>query len=117
MSGDTIALHDGTILTGVHMPDECLGPNCCIHNPSDHPLRETPLAWLGEIRAMFRVCEHGYFHPDPDDLAFLMQAWRTRDVEAISSVHLMRENCDGCCHESASSRAGDAIRQPETENE
>ncbi len=104
---DTIALHDGTILEGVHPEGTCYGPNCCIHNPSDHPLNTAPLAWMGEIRAMFRVCEHGFMHPDPDDLAFLMATWRFIDVEAITSVHLMRENCDDCCQREPSSAVPD----------
>lgn len=44
-----------------------------------------------------RVCEHEYFHPDPDDLQFKMSMMDWMTVEAISSVHLVSENCDGCC--------------------
>lgn len=91
-------LHNGMLLTNVHEEDECLLGHCSIHNPSDHPLRDEPLTWWGEgINAMARVCEHGFTHPDPDDIAFKMATGQWIAVEAISSVHLMKENCDGCC--------------------
>ena len=94
---NSITLYDGSTLRGVHAPTDCLGEYCCIHKPSDHPLRYAPLAWMGEIRSMFRVCEHGFFHPDPDDIRFLMGVGQWLRVEAITSVHLMKENCDECC--------------------
>ncbi len=95
---DVIALHDGTIMSGVHTAGSCFGPNCCIHNPSDHPLNTAPLSWMGgSVRAMSRVCKHGFHHPDPDDIAFKMLLLDWMTVEAITSVHLMKENCDGCC--------------------
>ena len=92
-----IKLYDGSTLTGVHEPDECALEHCCIHNPSDHPLKDAPLLWMGELRAMYRVCEHEFFHPDPDDLQFMLASWRMADAEAIASVHMMSEHCDGCC--------------------
>lgn len=99
---DTIALHDGTILTNVHPADKCLLANCCIHHPSDHPLNAAPLAWMGEqIPVMHRVCEHGLRHPDPDALRFAMVRGDWMVVEAVSSVHLVEENCDGCCRADA----------------
>ncbi len=67
---DLIVLHDGTTLT-THGPARCLGPHCCIHNPSDHPLKDAPLQWMGgKLNMMFRVCEHEHLHPDPDSLDF-----------------------------------------------
>ena len=106
---ETIALHDGTILTGVHDGDRCFGPNCCIHNPSDHPLNTAPLTWLGPpILAMGRVCEHGMYHPDPDDMRFKIGTLDWMTAEAIASVHLVDENCDGCCRKPIrSSSTGD----------
>lgn len=98
MSGDTIALHDGTILSGVHPATMCLLGNCCIHNPSDHPLNTAPLSWMGhDIRIMHRVCEHGLQHPDPDAIQFAMTVGDWMTVEAVTSVHLVEKNCDGCC--------------------
>lgn len=95
-----IVLNDGTILARVHGPEECQPENCCIHNPSDHPLRDAPLAWLELLGGgvMGRRCEHGLWHPDPDALAFLMATFQWMKAEAVTSVHLVRENCDGCCH-------------------
>ena len=97
---ELIALHDGTILQNVHPAGTCALEHCCIHNPSDHPLRGAPLAWMGPpIRSMARVCEHGLHHPDPDDLAFKAATLDWITMEAITSVHLVAENCDGCCRE------------------
>lgn len=97
MTADLI-LHSGATLTGIHAEDECFLEHCCIHNPSNHPLRDAPMDWWGEFRHMVRVCVHGVSHPDPDDLAFKMATLDWITVEAISSVHLMEESCDGCCH-------------------
>lgn len=92
-----IRLGDGRVLTAIHEEGTCFGEFCAIHRPSDHPLRDAPFDWFDEIRYLYRVCEHGFHHPDPDDIAFhqLIGDWAT--VEAVCSVHLMRENCDGCC--------------------
>lgn len=97
---DIIALHDGTILTNVHSANSCDLEYCCIHNPSDHPLRNAPLTWMGPpIRTMGRVCAHGKYHPDPDDLAFKTATLDWIATEAIMSAHMVVENCDGCCRE------------------
>lgn len=55
------------------------------------------MGWYDDIRHLTRVCEHGLHHPDPDDIQFKMMIGDFMTVEAISSVHLVRENCDGCC--------------------
>lgn len=58
-TGQTLAVHaDGT----------CFGPNCCIHNPSNHPMRDFKRRWVGDLGCMERICPHGVGHPDPDDL-------------------------------------------------
>ena len=94
-----VILHDGRTLN-THSPEQCgLKDYCCIHNPSDHPLKDAPFEWLDEIKAIYRVCEHGVLHPDPDSLRFRMAVGDFSMVEAISSVHLVEENCDGCCHD------------------
>lgn len=90
-------LYGGGKLLGIHSEDSCLLDHCAIHNPSDHPLNAAPFSWFEEVRALNRVCGHGFHHPDPDDLRFKMFAGDWITVEAISSVHLMKENCDGCC--------------------
>jgi hypothetical protein len=95
-----LTLDDGTILGNVHEREDCEPDHCCIHNPSDHPLREASLSWLrlGEKNGvMGRRCAHGFWHPDPDALAHLLATLQWALAEAVSSVHLMREKCDGCC--------------------
>lgn len=85
MSG-TFDVSNG-LLRNVHSETSCAGQNCCIHNPSDHPLADRPLLWRDDRRIMERVCEHGIGHPDPDDAAF-RALMGDRDT-----VH----GCDGCC--------------------
>lgn len=63
-----------------HPPSRCEGRHCCIHNPSDHHMRNWPLHWRSDIRLMERICPHGVGHPDPDDLQ-------------NNHIH----GCDGCC--------------------
>lgn len=93
---EPIALHDGRILQ-VHDAGTCFTPlACCIHHPSDHALNTAPLDWWQGV-GMMRVCEHGFRHPDPDDIAFKMSTGNFIMVEAISSVHLVSDHCDGCC--------------------
>lgn len=64
---------------------------CCIHNPSDHPMRDFPRHWRGDKGIMERICPHGVGHPDPDDLAFKLYMRGPRVWH--HSVH----GCDGCC--------------------
>jgi hypothetical protein len=85
LSDGTFQLPNGLILKYVHRPDTCKGPNCVIHNPSDHPLRQFPLHWRGDIGLMERICTHGVGHPDPDHLA-----WDPREGMGI-------HGCCGCC--------------------
>jgi hypothetical protein len=71
-------------LVGVHDPVECAGRYCCIHNPSDHPMRNWEQLWRDDRGLMERVCEHGIGHPDPDD---------PKSANALERMH----GCDGCC--------------------
>lgn len=66
---DVIMLYDGTPLR-THPRIRCSG-YCAVHFPSAHPLLDAPVAYLAEANALFRICEHGAIHPDPDSLAFL----------------------------------------------
>jgi hypothetical protein len=68
----------------VHPKSKCKGNHCCIHNPSDHHMKEWPQNWMGDRGIMERICRHGIIHPDPDDPAF---------KNPIEGVH----GCDGCC--------------------
>lgn len=75
-----------------HAPTECqFEGQCCIHSPSIHAMMNWPQEWVPYIRQMFRVCEHGMFHPDPDDVFY-----RAR-VLGQDSPHYSA--CDGCCPE------------------
>lgn len=72
----------------VHNRAKCAGQNCCIHNPSNHHMREWPQNWRDGRGVMERICPHGIGHPDPDDPAF------QNEYEAV-------HGCDGCCDTSS----------------
>ena len=75
------------LLSNVHPVSVCADGPCCLHNPSDHPLRDAPLRWRPG-RRMERVCWHGIGHPDPDDLAH-----RRASGHPDTAAHA----CCGCC--------------------
>lgn len=87
---DVIATHTGQVVE-VHDPQRCAGQFCCVHNPSDHPLRDAPLHWRSDRMLMERICVHGIGHPDPDGLAYMRRAWVPGADGA--GVH----GCDLCC--------------------
>lgn len=80
------------VIHNVHPRVVCSGHACCIHNPSDHLMKDFPLNWRDDRGIMERICPHGIGHPDPDDAAY--RAWVALDGEA-DTVH----GCDGCCSE------------------
>lgn len=71
---------------------DCDGHPCCIHDPSDHPMRDFPLFWRADRGLMERTCPHGIGHPDPDDIAHKRRA-RGEKFARYESIH----GCDGCC--------------------
>lgn len=75
----------------VHERGQCAGEHCCIHNPSDHPLRDAELNWRADRRIMERFCSHGVGHPDPDDISFRVN--KLGEDPKYAGVH----GCDGCC--------------------
>jgi hypothetical protein len=79
---DVIVLHDGTTMQ-THGPAQCALDHCCIHRPSDHPLKTAPLHWIPSINLMMRVCPCGELHPDPDSAAWL----RTRFMPMADIWH------------------------------
>ena len=87
IAGEFFTLADGSRLV-VHSSKECAGRNCCIHNPSDHPLKDAPLNWRPDRGIMERICKHGVGHDDPDDLAY-----REMTGREASGTH----GCCGCC--------------------
>lgn len=67
---------------------------CCIHRPSNHPLRHAPLNWRSDRGLMERICEHGVGHPDVDDLAHKKRVMEPGRYESYAfEIH----GCDGCC--------------------
>lgn len=80
-TGQTVIVHD---------KEDCQGRHCCIHNPSNHIMKDWPTHWRDDRKLMERICKHGVGHPDPDDLAHKKSIGF--DVEVIG-VH----GCDGCC--------------------
>jgi len=71
-----------------HNPTSCAGQNCCIHNPSNHHMKDWLMVWRSDKGVMERVCEHGVGHPDPDDAAY-----NTKIEKSYLNIH----GCDGCC--------------------
>ena len=77
----------------VHDEKDCEGHNCCIHNPSDHHMKNWPTHWRDDRGLMERICPHGIGHPDPDDIDFKKRNFGEK-VASTESVH----GCDGCCN-------------------
>lgn len=76
----------------VHSGEDCRGRHCCIHNPSDHAMKDWPTHWRADRGLMERLCSHRVGHPDPDDIAFKCTN-KGDDYARIESIH----GCDGCC--------------------
>src|SRR5690348_18445123 len=59
-------------MTNVHAEGSCVGEHCVLHRPSEHTMREWDMAAayvpsdIGLLVMMYRVCEHGIWHNDPD---------------------------------------------------
>ncbi len=83
---------DPSLLVNVHPPSECEGHPCCIHNPSDHHMRDWPQNWRSDRGLMERICPHGIGHPDPDHLDHI-ERHLGREAAEGESTH----GCDGCC--------------------
>ena len=81
-TGQTVWVHDKKM---------CAGEHCCIHNPSDHHMKNWPTHWRDDRGLMERLCKHGIGHPDPDDLAFK----KRNSLPDAKGIH----GCDGCCNE------------------
>ena len=86
-----VQVNVGRARVRLHKAKNCAGEYCCLHRPSDHPLKDAPMI-LRMDRGMLieRVCEHGTGHSDPDSVAFLASTGSKDD-----GTH----GCDGCCTE------------------
>lgn len=51
--GDDVILSSGQTINNFHKDNNCFGDFCPVHNPSDHTMREWPLAFNG--RHMVRI--------------------------------------------------------------
>lgn len=76
----------------IHSVDKCEGTFCCIHNPSDHHMKDWPMTIrLDRVGALAeRRCIHGVGHPDPDSLAYIDTLIGEENSEGV-------HGCDGCC--------------------
>ena len=77
-----------------HEKKDCRGESCCIHNPSDHHMKDWPQFWRDDKGMMERICQHGVAHPDPDDIAFQLG-----DIGNEEASWVKLHGCDGCCRE------------------
>lgn len=74
-----------------HSEAVCSGNACCIHNPSDHHMREWKQWWRDDIGLMERMCPHGIGHPDPDHMTFVLSS------RPLDGSPMGLHGCDGCC--------------------
>jgi hypothetical protein len=77
------------VMTKVHEANDCIGPQCSLHNRSNHPMREFPQVWRSDRHLMERQCPHGIGHPDPDD----PKIYNAPEGKNYELIH----GCDGCC--------------------
>ena len=78
----------------VHNKEDCEGEYCCIHNPSNHIMKDYPTHWRDDRQVMERICKCGVGHPDPDDLAFKKRIMGEEEYNKHAfGVH----GCCGCC--------------------
>lgn len=50
----------------------CRGRYCAIHNPSNHYMKNWPQQFEPKLYEMYRICEHGYKHHDPDHVDYMV---------------------------------------------
>ena len=72
----------------------CMKYGCCIHNPSNHSMKDFPTNWRFDADIMERVCPHGIGHPDPDSVDYVRRKFGKK-AASRASVH----GCDGCCRD------------------
>lgn len=58
--------HRSGQLLVTHSPDACKGTFCCVHNPSNHHMRDWPQHYRVDRGITERICPCGVGHPDPD---------------------------------------------------
>lgn len=94
----------GVMNLRTHPRSECAdrGIPCCIHEPSDHHMRDWPMLWRADTGVMERTCPHGVGHPDPDHMAYVRsltpphRCVYNRDQELDFDDWLDLDDQDGC---------------------
>lgn len=66
-------LPGGQVIWNVHIPEQCAGQPCCIHNPSDHPMRGWVMSYSSSGIMYRQNPDNGELVVDPDDPAALPQ--------------------------------------------
>lgn len=74
-----------------HGPSVCDGWPCCIHRPSRHGMRTWPLYLdqSGPMPLMWRICDHGVGHVDPDAVEWIRRT--------AFEILVDNDECDECC--------------------
>jgi hypothetical protein len=87
-----LGIQQGRTLIRTHPLSQCEGREipCCIHNPSEHHMREWEMNWRADTRVMERICPHGIGHPDPDHMAYVESLNQGLEWQGL-------HGCDGCC--------------------
>lgn len=86
---------EGTVVLNAHDQASCLGGSCPLHRPSAHWAVDLPLEFVHHqelgYSAMYRICQHGNLHVDPDD-----HRYRETDLELDSARRRPLCSCM-CC--------------------
>lgn len=72
----------------VHDKSKCENEYCCIHNPSNHHMKDWPLHWREDRGFFERIDPEGVGHPDPDDIEYHKK----------NGINISVHGCNGLCH-------------------
>lgn len=90
---DSTRTHDVVLFTSgialTHTASRCEGP-CPIHEPSSHHMRHLPAFYRASRNLIERCCDHGTWHPDPDQV--------TRWQQTLSPTEAVAQTVHGCCY-------------------
>lgn len=87
----------------VHSEFSCGGPNCVLHNPTEHHMLTWPMGRRFDLSPPMveRICRHGIGHPDPDAATWAQNAVVTDpgkwQAQVSDGVFVWTHGCDGCC--------------------
>lgn len=87
----------GQKLWKIHLPEQCEGRPCVIHNPTTKkPECDWPTHWRADRRLMERICPCGIGHPAGEHLEYLKEL-----DEKLGTDMVQWEGIHGCglgCH-------------------